>query len=326
MTFRPMTEPWLIWTLAAVLLALVLIFLVRRPMDRGGWVLRALMVLCAVGIVVRPGAGEVATPERVSDLEVLVVVDRTTSMSALDYDGDKSRLDGVRADLAEITRSMSGARFSLMTWGRFTRTELPFSSDTAAFQSVVDTMRREDVFDGAGSKVDAPLEEMTRVLTSAEENRPDRKRVVIFISDGENTVEEGAQESFEEIAGMVDDGIVLGYGTEDGGPMPIEEKEPGGSKIHDPEDYDDALSKLDEENLEMVADQMGVDYQHRTDPGGLDKWAKGVDRHFSDDDEESRAKHELFWIPGILLFGLGLLELWFGLRGFLAARREARAR
>lgn len=328
MSFAPMVTPWVLVVGAIVLLTVVGVLRARRPHQRLTWGIRAAMVLCAVAILVRPGAGHVAAPERISDLEVLVVVDKTTSMSALDHDGERPRLDGVREDLEEIAEAMPGARFSLVTFGRFTRTELPFSSDTAAFHNIVETMRREDVFDGAGSRVDAPLEEMTKVLTRAEESRPDRKRLVIFISDGENTVEDDAgeeEQSFADLADLVDDGLVLGYGTTQGGRMPIDEERPSGTAIHDPEGSGDALSKVDEDTLVDVAEELGLEYRHRTGPGGLAGWAASVDRSFSDDGGETRAAHELFWAPGLALFGLGLWELWIALRGLVAARRERRA-
>lgn len=323
MSFDPMVEPWLVALLGGVLVAATGWSAVSRPGERTGWVIRLLMVLCVIGVVVRPGVGERPVSKQVSDLEVLVVVDRTTSMSALDWDGANPRLDGVRADLAEITRSMPGSRFSLITFGRFTRTELPFSSDAEAFRTVLATLEREDSFDGAGSRVDAPLEEMTRTLTSAEEERPDRRRVVLFLSDGENTVDAPAQDSFAELAELVDDGLVLGYGTEEGAHMPYDVEEAGEGYIKDGS-YDDAVSRLGEDNLRKVADEMGLDYRHRTAPGGLADWAHGVERSFGDDGAGTRAAHEVFWVPGLVLFGLGLLELWLGWRGLLAARREVK--
>lgn len=322
MTFWPMIPTWAVSLLGAGLLVTGW-FALRRPGERKAWVIRMLMVLCVLGVLVRPGVGQAPASTQSSDLEVLVVVDRTTSMAAQDWDGGDPRLDGVRADLAEITRSMPGSRFSLVTFGRFTRTELPFSSDTDAFRSVMETLRPEGSLDGSGSRVDAPLEQMTETLTSAEEERPDRRRIVLFLSDGENTVQDPPQESFAQLEELVDDGLVLGYGTEEGGKMPYDVEEPGEGYIKD-ENYDDAVSRLDEDNLRTLAEEMGIDYRQRTAPGDLEDWASGLERSFSDDGAETRAAHELFWVPGLVLFGLALLELWFAWRGLLAARREVK--
>src|SRR3546814_8360078 len=97
-------------------------------------------------------------------MEILVVVDRTTSMSAQDWNGSEGRLEGVKRDLTELTDQFPGARFSLITFGRFTRTELPYSSDSGAFLAVVDTMSTEGAFDGAGSSVSIAHDEMLETL------------------------------------------------------------------------------------------------------------------------------------------------------------------
>ncbi|KRF17885.1 hypothetical protein ASG90_06025 [Nocardioides sp. Soil797] len=323
LTFRPMVPGWLIGVGAGVLMLVVLFFLFRRPGERLGWVVRGLMLVALVGILVRPGYGEVASSAKTADLEILVVVDKTTSMSALDWDGDQRRLDGVKADMKELTGEFPGARFSLMTFGRFVRTELPFSSDSGAFLAAVDTIQREDIYDGTGSVIDAPLEDMQEVLKKAAERNPDRKRLVVFVSDGENTAEGETQDSFEPLDDLVDAGIVLGYGTEAGGKMLRYEDEdaPTDSYVTD-DNYDDALSKIDEENLETVASEMGVDYQHREAPGGLDKWAGDVDHDFTPDDDDVVAKHEVYWMFALGLFALALVELAIGWRGFNQARRE----
>lgn len=322
-TFRPMAPGWSIGVGASVLLLLVLIFLIRRPGERLGWAVRALMLVALVGILMRPGYGEVASSAKTADLEILVVVDKTTSMSALDWNGDERRLDGVKADMKALTGEFPGARFSLMTFGRFVRTELPFSSDSGAFLAAVDTIQREDVYDGTGSVIDAPLEDMKEMLEKAAERNPDRRRVVVFVSDGENTAEGETQDSFTELDDLVDAGIVLGYGTESGGRMLQSEDPdyPSDSYVKD-DNYDDALSKLDEANLEKVASEMGVDYQQREQPGGLDKWADGVDHDFTPDDDDVVAKHEVYWMFALGLFGLALVELAIGWRGFHQARRE----
>ena len=139
MILRPLAPAWLVVLAALVLLAVVAWLVVRRAGERRWWLLRGLMVLLATAIVLRPGVGEQPAEARTSDLEVLVVVDRTLSMSALDWDGGQPRLAGVRSDLRELTEGLPGARFSLVTSGRVVRQELPFTSDTTAFLAAVDT-------------------------------------------------------------------------------------------------------------------------------------------------------------------------------------------
>ena len=61
--------------------------------------------------------------------------------------------------------------------------------------------------------------------------------------------------SYESLKDLVDTGAVLGYGTEKGGKM-----REGHTYVYDHETYSDALSKIDEENLQKIADELGVQY------------------------------------------------------------------
>lgn len=320
---RPMVPGWLIGVGAVALLALVVIFLVRRPRERIAWTVRDLMVLALVGILVRPGYGEIPSQAKSTDIEILVVVDRTLSMAALDWQGDKQRLEGVRGDMKALTKEFPGARFSLITFGRHTRTDLPFSTDTGAFQSAIDTIHREDPYDGTGSLISAPVELMTEVLTEAQERHADSKRLVVFVSDGENTSDE-QQESFAGVDKLVDGGLVLGYGTEEGGRMKAYEDSEIDSYVRDysSDDFGEAVSKFDQDNLTKVASEMGVDFQHRTENTGFEKWADDIDKKLADEDDEISTKHEVYWIFALVIFGLALVELALAWRGFHSARRE----
>lgn len=321
MILRPLAPAWLVVLAAVVLLAVVAWLVVRRPGERRWWLLRGLMVLLATAIVLRPGVGEQPAEARTSDLEVLVVVDRTLSMSALDWNGGEPRLAGVRSDLRELTEGLPGARFSLVTSGRVVRQELPFTSDTTAFLAAVDTVRREGLFAGAGSRADRPLGEMTTILEEAADARPDRRRLVVFVTDGENTVD-SPQESFAPIEPLVDGGVVLGYGTEAGGRMPTDDEDTSSGYVYDQRSGADAVSKLDAANVATIAEQMGVDHLERTEPGGLDEWASDVGNRFVDDDEQAPARRDLTWTLALALFAVALVELRRDGTGLHAARRE----
>ncbi len=169
--------------------------------------------------------------------------------------------------------------------------------------------------------IDEPLDEMTESLELADERHPQRKRLVVFASDGENTREGSEQHTFAGLDDHVDGGLVLGYGTESGGKMPIDEDDPT-SFIYDDSTHEDALSKIDEENLTDVASDLGGDYRHRQEPGGLGDWADDIEQSFADEDDSITTKHEVYWMFALGLFVLALLELAIAWRGFHASRRE----
>ncbi len=287
------------------------------------------IVLALVVILTQPGFGTRAVPTQTADIEVLVVVDRTRSMAALDHQ-DGPRLYGVQQDLTDLADQLPGARFALLTFGTDVTLELPFTSDTASFRTGVETMHLEGPFDGSGSLVDRPLQAMRDILERAEEEHPERRRVVVFVSDGENTAEE-EQSSFAELEELVDGGVVLGYGTEDGARMPeAEDLSTDGGYVYDQESGEDAISRIDEDNLRAIADELGVDYEHRTAPGGTAAIAEDFEASYAFDSRDGApAKHDLTWLFGLLLLGLVLLELrswwralWTSHTTLLPARRD----
>lgn len=285
---------------------------VRTFLDAtGGLVLarRAGIVLTLVVILLQPGFGTRAVPSRVADIEVLVVVDRTRSMAAFDHEGGP-RIHGVQQDLKDLAAALPGARLALLTYGTEVTLELPFTSDTTTFETGVDTMQLEGPFDGSGSLVDRPLEAMQDILERADEEHPERRRLVVFVSDGENTAG-GEQRSFEDLEDLVDGGIVLGYGTEDGAKMPeADDLSADDGYIYDQSRGEDAISRIDEDNLQTIADQLGVDYTHRTEPGGMNAIADDFEATYAFDERDGApAEHDLTWVFGLVLLALVLGEL-----------------
>lgn len=269
------------------------------------------IVLTLLVVLWQPGFGTLAASTQVTDIDVLVVVDRTRSMAALDYRGGP-RIDGVKQDLTALPDALPGARFGLMTFGADATLELPFTSDTSTFATAVDTLRLEGPFDGTGSETDRPVEAMRSVLERADEQHPDRRRIVVFVSDGEQTGDTGSsdQHGYGGLENLVDGGIVLGYGTEEGAKMPTaDDLSAKDGYIYDQTTGADAVSHIDEDNLEAIASQLGIPYQHRTQPGGMAAVAKGFDASSADDGEGAPAKHDLTWLFGLVLLALVLVEL-----------------
>jgi len=267
------------------------------------------IVLLLVVILLQPGFGTRAAPSQVADIEVLVVVDRTRSMAALDYQGGP-RIYGAQRDLADLAEALPSARFALLTYGTDVELELPFTSDGTTFGTAIDTLRLEGPFDGSGSLADRPLDTMQAILERADEQHPDRRRMVVFVGDGENTAD-GDQRSYEDLEDLVDGGIVLGYGTDEGAKMPeADDLSTEDGFIYDQDTGEDAISRIDGDNLKTIADELAIDYAHRTEPGGMDAIADDFEATYAfDEGEGAPAEHDLTWVFGLLLLGLVLVEL-----------------
>ncbi len=283
------------------------------------------IVLLFVVILLRPGFGRAEVETQVSDLDVVVVIDRTRSMAALDYQGHEARISGAKADLATLAKDLPGARFGMLAFGTDARILLPLTTDADAFDASLDTLYLEGPKDGVGSRVDRPVPELKAMLERAAAKDPQRHRVIVFVSDGEDTDSGGTDQSYADVADLISGGVVFGYGTTKGAPMPQDDNAALGY-VQDPATGGDAISKADPDNLRKVADELGVSYRHRTAPGGLAAVAKSFRSAWTTGAGDSRpVAHDLTWVAGIGLLALLLIELHAGWQALWASRRTLTA-
>jgi Ca-activated chloride channel family protein len=231
-------------------------------------------------------------------------------MLALDQPDGSPRLEAVKDDLHDLARALPGSRFSMVTFGGdVVRTPLPFTTDLAAYGALVDTLAVEGPFYGAGSMVDRPLDDLRHRLEQAGLQHPERKQVLVFLSDGENTREGMEQRSFAELAPLVEAGVVLGYGTEEGGPMPVGDREGLGMMTDD--QGEPILSRIDIDNLERIGQEIGVPVELRSvdDPRPISEIAAGFEAAYAEDDERTETRSEVTWLLGLLLLALVLVEM-----------------
>ncbi|VXB82656.1 von Willebrand factor type A domain protein [Microbacterium sp. 8M] len=233
------------------------------------WALRVLLVLACGILLLRPGipGGQVRTLASATD--VVIAIDTTASMVAEDWDGaksgsaDRTRMAGVRSDVRRIAEAYPGARFALITFDANAVLRLPLTTDTGALVSAVDVLQPEVTRQSKGSSIGIANQLLAQTLQNARKASPDRARMVFYLGDGEQTVS-SSPESFAAAKKLVSGGEVLGYGTAKGGPM----RETTGA-FEGQGDYiqyqgSDALSRIDEKNLQQIAGELGVGYEHRT--------------------------------------------------------------
>lgn len=307
-------------TIAVVVVGLAICFAGWQGARKHGrranlpWGLRALMVVLLGAIGLTPGT--VSHVERVtSNLAVYFIVDATGSMAAQDYNGDESRVEGVRHDIIALSTALPGARYSIVEFSSISTQELPLTTDLRAVHSWADTYDREYTDYSKGSSVNRPVERVQELLTKAEENRPEDRRVLFYFGDGESTNAADAtrteEPDFSGWADYVDEGAILGYGTEEGGVMQYNRTYAdniGSDLIEDPATREPAKSMIDEANLKMIAEQIGVDYYHRTEPSDVGEIVAGIEADSQELVEGGREIHTAAIWP--FAIALTLLLAW----------------
>jgi Ca-activated chloride channel family protein len=320
---EPVLHPALLLPLSGVLAAFVAWRLVAEPRARLAWALRLVAVLLLLLVALRPviPAEVDQRPTSSGGLEVYIAVDTTSSIAAQDWNGGAdavTRLDGVKADIAEMAESLPGAGFSLITFDGEAVQRVPLTSDGSALLSASEALSQEITSYSSGSSIDEPVELLSGILADAAEENPDQQRVLFYLGDGEQTVD-GEPGSFADLAQYISGGAVLGYGSPEGGRM----RQFSGftNPLGEPEEQDwiqdyssgpptPAVSRIDEDRLRTIAEQLGVEYTHRSATTGLGSVLDGLDvGDVTVTDGSQTAAVEFYWIPAALLGLIALLEL-----------------
>ncbi|HPF35961.1 MAG TPA: VWA domain-containing protein [Candidatus Krumholzibacteria bacterium] len=220
-------------------------------------------VTCLVLALARPqwGASEVTVVQRGTD--VVVALDVSSSMLAEDV--TPNRLIRARAELGTFLDGYDLGQVGLVLFAGQAFVQCPLTLDLGAVRLFLD-MSDTDMISTQGTALAAALTTAADLLDGGEGGRPDVRRAVILVTDGEDL--EGA---WEEAAARCDErGITVfpvGVGTPEGSVIP--ETEGGGGVIKDPQG-NVVVSRLDLASLEKLAEASGGSV-FRIGPGPLDR-------------------------------------------------------
>lgn len=324
MTFDPVLPVAVLVTVCGYAIVLAW-WRVRRGGALADVIRSTLVVALFVAMATDPATGGGEAAARVSNADVLFVVDTTGSIVAEDYgDMERPRLEGVKADLNELASSFSGARFSMITFDSQATVDLPWTSDRGAVDSAIELLRQEQTVYSAGSRLDVPIDRMAGQLTRSQQRGDDRVRFVFYLSDGEQT-ESNSFVSFAGLSGLIDGGAVFGYGTEAGGTMRQNYGVDSGidDYIYDYDTFDPAISHYEESNLVMIADQLDVAFLHRTGPGGLRSLVDTLRELTATEqtgDRRQGARH-WYWMVALVAFAFATWQATSTTRDLIEARR-----
>ncbi len=267
-----------------------------------------LLVFC---IGLRPMYADDEVEFSTKNLDVIFVVDTTISMWAEDYNGKNPRMEGVIDDAKYIIDELAGSNFALITFDDKSMVVSPYTQDIDYLRGLFDNLYAPDSTTASGSSLSLPYGNVESLLlsTSKKENR---KAIVIFMSDGEIT--NGTELcSYEGLAQFVSSGVVIGYGTEEGGKMAD-----GWGYIYDSNTNQDALSKIDETNLKQIAADLGISYVNANsgDAGVVSSidLIKELSKTVVNHESGVELYMDIYYILAIPLILLLLLELFYVVR------------
>lgn len=250
-----------------------------------------------------------------SDINILFIIDTSVSMRALDYNGNKERFEGVINDCCYIVDELSSCKFSIITFGDTAQRLIPFTTDTDMVQAELKSIKLENDFYAQGSSINLVKDIFTKTLTEEQKRKNgNSKTVVFFITDGEITKEGEKLQSFGNLGQYISSGAVMGYGTTAGGKMVNSTYEDNPySEFYYKYYYDDnynkvtALSKIDENNLKKIANDLNVDYVQMSKQSNINYKINDIKKQISNSqnkEEKMKSYQDIYYyfaIPLVIL-------------------------
>lgn len=298
-----------IWLMAIICIALV----ICKRKGKFAYIRQIIMIILLFMINLRmmiPTDVEVST-KRI-DANVFFVIDNTISMAANDCADGTTRMDALKADCNNITGSLSGARFSLITFANISKLVFPLTESTSFVNSCIKGIGVTDELYAKGSSMNICKDMLVELVKAAHEKNTG-KVIVFFISDGEITNGD-TLDSFKEAAKYIDGGAVLGYGTSKGGNMYIKDYFSDDLvAIEDKSEYpyEKAVSKIDEENLKAIAKDVDIEYINMTTENKLDTVIDNIKKDtasLGDEDSRLDGYKDIYFIFIVPLVGMLVYE------------------
>jgi Ca-activated chloride channel family protein len=301
--------------------------------QRLAW-LPAALALAAITLMVvalaRPRVGREQAIVEADGIAIEMVVDRSGSMRALDFQIGGEHVDRLTAIKNVAGRFIQGDDTShgkdrlagrasdlvgLITFARYADAIMPPTLD---HQFVIDqlnhqdiAMRREDDGTAIGDAISLAIEK----LNTLDRHKKDKvkSKVVILLTDGENNAGDFDPAQAAELAKTMGVKVyTIGVGTRGRAPVPVRDPFTGEREIQWAE------VNIDEDTLQKIAQSTGGKYFRATDTESLDAIYHEIDqlekttmesRHFTDYRELAvqPIQAEAWNVPPLVLIALGLL-------------------
>jgi len=283
MIINPIIPIWLM-----VIIAVILIAVSIRKKHIASSLVKVLIVLLLFVMNLRFMLPNGETTAINSDLNILFVIDKSVSMRALDYNGQNERFEGVINDCCNIVNELSSCKFSIITFGDTAQKLIPFTNDTDMVQAELKAISLENSFYAKGSSMNIVKDTLRKTLEEETKRKNNNaKYAVFFISDGEITKEGEKLQAFADIKKYVSNGAVMGYGTQTGGKMKADSYDTSDAELKYIYYYDEnynrieGVSKLDEKNLNKIAQDLGIDYIQMSKPSNINYKLNDIKRQIS---------------------------------------------
>ncbi len=245
--------------------------LIRRSQPvqlRLPWLLRALALALIVIGLSRPQQGIETSRLETEGIDIILVVDVSTSMLAEDFvlGGERrNRLEVVKDVVGNFVLRRPHDRIGLVVFGEFPYTQCPLTLDRGWLVAQLERVEIGMVEDGTaiGSAIAAAVNRLR--------NSRAKSRVIVLLTDGVNNAGMVTPEAAAKVAGALDVKIyTVGAGTKGLAPYPVADAL--GRTI-----YKQVKIEVDDATLTRVARETGGRYFRATDTESLQQTYREID-------------------------------------------------
>ncbi|MEZ6195563.1 MAG: VWA domain-containing protein [Planctomycetota bacterium] len=307
----------------------------RLVLARGLWIPRVLALVAIITALARPQLGRGETFVSSEGIDIMLLIDTSASMAAEDFGRRETRLDHVTDVIRGFVERRPADRVGVVSFGAAAYTRCPLTLDHALVDEVLDFTRdawRRAYLSfsrkGATSRGQAPTDltpeeedlQGTAIgdglvaAVSRLENSEAKSKVVVLLSDGENTAGEVAPRDAAELAREFGVRVyTVGAGSDDRAPVLTFDR--FGREVRRLVSF-----RLDEKTLTDVAEATGGRYFHAGSRDRLEEVYAEIDRleRAEITSRDFREWDERF--PPLVWCALGLLLLELLLRCTVARR------
>ena len=263
-------------------------------------ILRAAALTLMVAALARPQQGLEASKVRAEGIDIVLVVDVSTSMLAEDFTlaGKRhNRLAVVKEVVTQFIESRPNDRIGLVVFAGRSYTQCPLTLDHGWLLAQLDRVEIGMVEDGTaiGSGIATGLNRLRRSKA--------KSRVMVLLTDGVNNAGEISPEGAAQLAKALDVKLhAIGAGTKGLAPYPATDL--FGRRV-----YQQVKIEVDDEGLTRLAEVTGGKYFRATDTDSLKQIYAEIDRMETTPHEQPIYLSYKEWYPALLVPALILLML-----------------
>jgi Ca-activated chloride channel family protein len=279
---------------------------------------RVLAVACIVVALARPQVATTATDEYTEGMDIVLVLDVSTSMRAVDFappdrPRDRtSRIEGAKETIANFIKQRKNDRLGLVIFASEAFTQSPLTLDYSVLQNILKSIDTGVIEDGTAIG-NAVVVAVNRLRDSEAESK-----VIILLTDGDDNASTVAPAQAAEIAAEKNI-IVFPILVGKGGRVPY----PVGTNVFGQVQYESVEIRTNPELLQKIAKVTKGTFYRAIDQRGLEEDLQDILNNMKTTRllEPGRFTHhtEEFQLPLLVALSLLLFELvlrWTRFRAF----------